>query len=118
MLQECCCEIYLEIEILIRQNANHVQSQAEYKEHYSDLVSQYEDLKVRLAGLEADRQSRVLRRQKILHFLESLRQMYGLLQEFDEGIFRAMTERMTVYSKKDISVTFKDGNEVHIDLGE
>ncbi len=56
-------------------------------------------------------------KRKILRFLDDLRAQEGLLGEFDEYIFRAMTERMTVYSKRDNSVTFRDGNKVLIDLG-
>jgi len=74
-------------------------------------------LKSRLTEAETEKQRRILRKEKILRFLDDLRAQDGLLQSFDEYTFRAMTERMTVYSKRDISVTFRDGNEVRVDLG-
>ncbi len=43
---------------------------------------------------------------------------YGIavkrLTEFDEGLWGTLVDFMTVYSKDDISVTFKDGTEIHI----
>jgi len=44
--------------------------------------------------------------------------MDGLLQTFDEAIFKAMTERITVLSKRNFAVTFRDGREVHVDPSE
>ena len=36
------------------------------------------------------------------------------LTEFDEGLWGTLVDFMTVYSKGDISVTFKDGTEIKI----
>lgn len=76
-----------------------------------------EELKFQLTEVETEKERRILRKEKILRFLDDLQAQDGLLESFDEYIFRAMTERMTVYSKRDISVTFRDGNEIHVDLG-
>ena len=37
-----------------------------------------------------------------------------VVTEFDEGLWGTLVDFMTVYSKEDISVTFKDGTEIHI----
>ena len=55
---------------------------------------------------------------KIQCFLDNLQQMDGLLQTFDEAIFKAMTERITVLSKRNFAVTFRDGREVHVESSE
>ena len=36
------------------------------------------------------------------------------LTKFDAGLWGTLVDFMTVYSKDDISVTFKDGTEIHI----
>ena len=41
--------------------------------------------------------------------------MDELLQTFDEAVFKAMAERITVFSKCNFAVTFRDGREVHVD---
>lgn len=38
----------------------------------------------------------------------------GLRNPFDAGLWGTLVDFMTVYSKEDISVTFKDGTEIHI----
>lgn len=117
LLQERCSGVYTEIESIIKDNARNAQNQADYREKYEQLAARYEEFKSRLTEAETERQCRILRKEKILRFLDDLRAQDGLMQSFDEPIFRAMTERITVYSKRDISVTFRDGNEVHVDLG-
>lgn len=116
-LQKRCTDIYAEIESIIKDNAHRAQNQDSYREKYEQLAVRYEELKSRLTEVETEKQRRILRKEKILRFLDDLRAQDGLMQSFDEPIFRAMTERITVYSKRDISVTFRDGNEVHVDLG-
>jgi len=117
-LQSSSTDIYAEIERLVRDNAHHAQNQETYREKYEALAGRYEESKEKLAVFEAEKQTKLIRRQKIQSFLEKLRGMDGLLQSFDEAIFRAMTERMTVFSKRNVSVTFRDGREVHVDPGK
>jgi len=107
VLQERCNGVYAEIEQFIKDNANHAQSQGEYRLRYAELAERYEVLKAELTGIETAKLSQTLRREKILRFLEDLRGQDGLLQEFDEGIFRALTDKMTVYSKVNVAVTFR-----------
>lgn len=38
----------------------------------------------------------------------------GRRNPFDAGLWGTLVDFMTVYSKDDISVTFKDGTEIHI----
>lgn len=47
-------------------------------------------------------------------FAKALESQSKRLTEFDEGLWGTLVDFMTVYSKDDISVTFKDGTEFHI----
>ena len=47
-------------------------------------------------------------------FAEALESQSKSLTEFDEGLWGTLVDFMTVYSKEDISVTFKDGTEIQI----
>ena len=38
----------------------------------------------------------------------------GAVTKLDESLWGTLVDFMTVYSKDDISVTFKDGTEIHI----
>jgi len=39
----------------------------------------------------------------------------GFLTEFDESLWASLVDHMTVYSKNDIRVTFKDGTELTVE---
>ena len=47
-------------------------------------------------------------------FAQALTAQSGSVTEFDEGLWGTLVDFMTVYSKEDISVTFKDGTEIHM----
>ena len=47
-------------------------------------------------------------------FVQALTAQSGSVTEFDEGLWGTLVDFMTVYSKEDISVTFKDGTEIHM----
>ena len=47
-------------------------------------------------------------------FVKALAAQGASVTEFDEGLWGTIVDFMTIYSKEDISVTFKDGTEIHI----
>ncbi len=47
-------------------------------------------------------------------FAQALTAQSGILMKFDAGLWGTLVDFMTVYSKEDISVTFKNGTEIHI----
>lgn len=107
--------VHAEIKALVDQNAHSIQNQDDYQRRYDDLVIRYEDLKARLAAVDAEKQGRLLRKNKILHFLDKLRGQDNLLNEFDEPLFRATVDSMIVHTKDNVVVKFRDGREIAID---
>ena len=49
-------------------------------------------------------------------FLDDLRSQDGLLTEFDEALFRATADRFTVLSEREVTVLFRDGTEIIVDV--
>jgi hypothetical protein len=47
-------------------------------------------------------------------FVKALATQDTSVTKFDEGLWGTIVDFMTIYSKEDISVTFKDGTEIHI----
>jgi len=45
-------------------------------------------------------------------FIATLRQQDGLVREFDENLWGSLVEVVTVYSEKDVRITFRDGTVV------
>ena len=99
------------IEDCIRENAHIAQNQDEYQKRYNGLAARYDSAKARhqeVTDLIAERTSR--RKQIELYFRE-LRKRQPL-ETFREEDWLSMVNHMTVYSKDDIRVTFKDGTEI------
>ncbi|MCL1832772.1 MAG: hypothetical protein FWG45_07720 [Oscillospiraceae bacterium] len=93
-------------------NASRSQDQSEYQRQYDDLNSRYESVKSRIAELESERQSRLIRKKSILQFIDVIRQRKSLLEGFDEPLWRSTVESVTVHSHEDIRVKFRDGREI------
>ena len=103
MLQKCVSE-----------NARIAQDQAEYQTRYNELVSRYDAVKGRHTAAEKAIRDRQAKAERLEAFAEALESQSKSLTEFDEGLWGTLVDFMTVYSKEDISVTFKDGTEIHI----
>lgn len=108
----------LQIEIvavteLIRQcvddNARIGLDQAEYQKRYEGFVARYERAKGNLKKVDEQRQARRVKREQIEIFLETMSQKDSVLSEFDESLWFALIDKVTVYAADDIQFTFRDG---------
>jgi len=101
---------------LIRQcvdeNARTGLDQAEYQQRYNGLVTLYEKAKGRLGKTEELCHARRVKREQLDTFLASLLQQDSILTEFDETLWYAVIDKVTVYASDDIQFTFKDGTVV------
>ncbi len=113
-LQSLCTSYYGDIEQMVIENSCGAQSQSAYQERYAALVAQYEEAKARLEIMEDEKKSGLVRRQKLENFLDNLRAQDGIMQTFDEHIFRSLVDHMTVYSKRIVAVKFRDGREIRV----
>ena len=115
ILGERSAGLYSQMEALVEDNARRLQDQEDYAKRYDGLFSRYDEVKARLDEIAAERKQRQIRRDKILAFIETVRERDALLVEFDEGLFRATVEEITVFSETDVAVTFRDGRVLHTD---
>ncbi len=94
------------------ENAHEVLDQAEYKKHYVGLTERFNKAKAQLdavTGVISDKQTR---QATIEAFLDELKQLDGVA-EFQPALWYGLADHMTVYSKDDVRVTFKDGTEIN-----
>ena len=99
------------IEECIKENAHVALDQAEYQKRYDGLVAQFDKAKARHTEVTDLIAERTARRHWIETYLNELRNR-ELLTEFRETDWLSMMDYITVHSKKDIRVTFKDGTEI------
>ncbi len=98
----------------ISENARIAQDQTDYQKRYDELVSRYEAVKGRHDEVVKSIKARHAKSERLDGFAQALTAQSGTVTEFDEGLWETLVDFMTVYSKEDISVTFKDGTEIHI----
>ena len=99
------------IEDCIKENAHVALDQAEYQKRYDGLVSRFDKANARHTEVTDLIAERMARKHQIESYLKELRSREPLT-EFRETDWLAMVDYIAVHSKKDIWVTFKDGNEI------
>ena len=98
----------------ISENARIAQDQTDYQKRYDELVNRYETTKDNYDKTEKSIKGRHAKAERLGAFVKALAAQDASVTEFDEGLWGTIVDFMTVYSKEDISVTFKDGTEIHI----
>lgn len=99
------------VERCVAENARTALDQDEYTERYNGLVSRYETVKTRFDEVTqaiADKADRKKLLEQFLHTVETQEPV----TQFDERLWSSLVDFVTVYSEKDIRVTFKDGTEI------
>ncbi len=93
----------------VNENAHSVLDQDEYQRGYDELVTRYEAVKTKLNHISEQRLERSARREKLTEAITMiLEQQDGLLDGFNESLWNATVESVTVKSKDELIFTFKD----------
>lgn len=95
------------IENLISENARIAQDQTEYNKKYKTLIERYEAAKTQYESFEQKIEDTHRRVKRIEAFINNVREL-GLLTEFDEELWGVLVESVTIYSKDDIRVEFRN----------
>ena len=96
----------------VEENARTKLNQDEYNQRYNALAERYQTAQDGIVDMDSKLADRATKREKITRFLDDLKQRDGLIEEFDEKLWFATVESVTVYSENEVSVTFKDGTKV------
>ena len=98
----------------VAENTTTSQDQEAYLERYKGLKARYEAATQRLKQIEDQRSERKQRRQKMLEFIRMLENSDGLLTEFDEGLWNATVEAVTVQVDGSMVFQWRNGVETSI----
>lgn len=111
-LQDELDEVVDIIRKCVEENSNTAIEQQDYNKKYSTLVENYNDIKKKIEAIEVKKIERAAKKQKILRFIETLRQSNEILLAFEETIWNATIELVKVNSHESITFIFKDGTEI------
>ena len=104
------------IQKCVAENAITTRDQEAYLERYKGLKARYEAATQRLKQIEDQRTERKQRRQKMLEFIRMLESIDGLLTEFDEGLWNATVETITVHLDGNMVFRWRNGVETSINI--
>ena len=96
----------------INENARVAIDQAEYQKRYNILSLRFEKTKARLETVTEEIRDKQTRQTAIKAFLNKLSQQDEFVTDFTPELWYSLVDFMTVFSKDDIRVTFKDGTEI------
>ncbi|MCD7712682.1 MAG: recombinase family protein [Firmicutes bacterium] len=111
-------ELHSELEVIVEltercvnENARVALDQDEYTERYNCLVKRYEKTKAQYDEATQAIADNAARKKQMEQFIASIESQQPIT-EFDEEIWTSLVDFVTVYSEKDIRVTFRDGTEI------
>ena len=95
----------------INENAHIALDQADYQKRYNGLTDRFDKAKTRLEAVTGEISDKQARQATIEAFLDELKRLDGVT-EFQHALWYSLADFMTVYSKDDVWVTFKDGTVI------
>lgn len=102
------------VEQCISENAHVAQNQKDYQKKYDALSDRYDRTKNRLDKVSAKIMERQAKREMIEAFLKDIAEMDADVQEFTDDLWFNLLDHVTVYARKDVRFTFKNGTEITV----
>ena len=104
---------------LVKESNKLINSKAEnaYKE-YNRLAAEYDEKKEELAELEKLVTEVDVRKKRLRQFIAELQTAPKVINSFDEEMWEAMIDTMTIYSRDNVEVKFRDGSTAKVEVPE
>lgn len=99
----------------VEQNARVAQDQVEYEKYYNRLVAKFDKANIRLDEVKNEIILKQGQQEKISLFLEELNKV-GVIDQFDDSLFRSLVEQLTVEADGTVVVQFKNDSEIEVKL--
>ena len=96
----------------IYENARVALDQTEYQKHCDGLTERFGRAKARLEEVTTAISDKATRQATIEDFLKELQSLDSMITEFDPMLWVSLVDFITVHSKDDVRITFKDGTEI------
>ena len=100
------------MEQLTNENASRVMDQDAYTARFGQLSDRYARVNEEMAALDEAVKDRRYRKTRTELFLKTLKKQDGLVTGFSEDLWHSLADHATVYSKEDVSFTFRNWVEI------
>lgn len=96
----------------IRENARIAYDQEEYRKRHTELEEQYRKAESLHEEVQEKMKQVTLRGREISGMIQRIEKLPGLVTEFDEAVWGALIDHVTVYGPDDLRFTLRGGREV------
>lgn len=96
----------------VEENTHSVLNQTEYEERYNALAQRYESIKKELEVIEKKTLEKSAKYESILAFIKELEKKDSLLEKFDEELWGATINTITIKANNEVIFEFKDGTKL------
>lgn len=96
----------------VEENTHSVLNQTEYEERYNALAQRYESIKKELEVIEKKTLEKSAKHESILAFIKELEKKDSLLEKFDEELWGATINTITIKANNEVIFEFKDGTKL------
>lgn len=101
---------------LVNDNSRRAMNQDEFKKKYEEYEKKYNSIVKKLETLKSEKAKKEIQVREIDRFIKDLENRPGLLDCWDQDIWRMFVDRATVYKDRRIVFKFFDGKEITKDL--
>jgi site-specific DNA recombinase len=98
----------------VEENKREMRNQEEYNRRYLKMAEEFKESGIQLNQIKEKILEQSARKEKIRRFLDELRQINDLVTEFDENLWNATVELVTVHTDKTLTFTFRDGTKISV----
>jgi DNA invertase Pin-like site-specific DNA recombinase len=98
---------------LVDQNANSALDQVAYQNKYAALAARYQEAADRMKEIEEQCQQRKAKGDELNAFIAALMDADSIITEFNENLWNALVERVTVSPEEDILFILRNGGQIH-----
>lgn len=118
LLTEELNELYSQIEKLVQDNSRHVQNQETYEVQFNSLSASIEQKKAEVSCMMEKLSETLCRRENIHIFLEGLKHIGSIEDEFDIPTWHALVDYIRIMSDQRIVFILRDGHEESVPFAE
>ena len=108
--------LYTKIQNYIDKNAIETLDQNEYREYYNMLSKEYEEIKHKIEKIDTKLKNKRAKIISIENFLNEISMKENLINTFDKELFNRVVDKITVKSYTEVTITFKNGKEISLNL--
>lgn len=110
--------LYTKIQNYIDKNATETLNQNIYKEHYSTLSNEYEEIKQKIEKIDNKLKNKRAKLLSIKNFLNEISERGNLVDTFDAELFTGVVDKIVVKSYTKVAIIFRNGQELPLNLEE